>query len=100
MEQMKCKRENLIIQIIDAFENFTLEDGICIWESRTLDYRIQDLSEYYRLKAKDERDDWRKIPIIDLYKCNSSVSFLDAKGMLFHLGLYVLYIFKSAANFY
>lgn len=88
---MTIDKETLIEQIIDAFAEVKLDDGIGLWEGQALDDSIQDSKEYKRLKDKDERYDWRKIPIVDLYKCSSSISFLDAKGMRFHLGLYLLF---------
>ncbi len=84
-------KTQLIGEIYKAFEGVTLEDGVGLWEGRALDDRIQDMTEYNRLKTKDEREDWQKIPIVDLYKCNSSLSFFDAKGMRFHLGLLLLF---------
>lgn len=88
---MKIDKELLIEQIVDAFSEVKLEDGIGLWEGQALDDGVQDTIEYERLKDKDERNDWRRIPIVDLYKCSSSISFLDAKGMRFYLGLYLLF---------
>ncbi|WP_350287127.1 DUF6714 family protein [uncultured Croceitalea sp.] len=84
-------KETLIEQIIDAFAAVKLEDGIGLWEGQALDDHVQNTTEYKRLKDKDERNDWRRIPIADLYKCSSSISFMDAKGIRFHLGLYLLF---------
>jgi hypothetical protein len=33
----------------------------------------------------DEKEDWSRIPIEGLNRCNSSLSFFDAEGMRFHL---------------
>ncbi|WP_430907673.1 DUF6714 family protein [Maribacter sp. 2-571] len=88
---MRRTKAQLIGVIYKAFEGVTLEEGIGLWEGYALDERLENTKEYYRLKGKDEREDWQKIPILDLYYCSSSISFLDAKGMRFHLGLYLLF---------
>ncbi len=84
-------KTQLIGKIYAAFTGVTLEDGIGIWEGLALDDRLEHTAAYKRLKSKDERLDWQKIPVIDLYKCSSSISFHDAKGMRFNLGLYLLF---------
>mgnify|MGYP000642763781 CR=1 FL=1 len=88
---MPLTKTQLIGEIYRAFEGVTLEEGVGLWEAQALDDRLEGTAEYERLKAKDEREDWQKIPIVRLYECSSSQSFLDAKGMRFHLGLYLLF---------
>lgn len=83
-------KAQLIGKIYRAFEGVALEDGVGLWEGQALDDYLQG-DAYEVLKAKDERSDWQKISIVTLYKCNSSLSFFDAKGMRFHLGLYLLF---------
>lgn len=88
---MALTKAQLIGKIYKAFEGVALADGVGLWEGQALDDRLENTAEYERLKAKDERRDWQKIPVVNLYKCSSSISFHDAKGMRFHLGLYLLF---------
>lgn len=87
MVTMALTKTQLIGKIYGAFKDVLLEDGIGLWEGLALDDRLENTPEYEALKAKDERHDWQKIPVLHLYECSSSISFLDAKGMRFHLGL-------------
>lgn len=81
---LKIVKQHLIEQIEEAFINIKLEDGIGLWEGQGLDdYATPE--ECKKLREKDEKEDWHKISVINLYKCNSSLSFFDAKGMRFHL---------------
>ena len=82
-------KEQLIDKIKRAFEGQTLDDGIGLWEAQGIDDRLTQ-DECKRLRIKDEKEDWNKIPVIDLYKCSSSFSFFDAKGMRFHLPIFML----------
>ena len=91
MITMSLTKTQLIGKIYGAFKDVLLEDGIGLWEGLALDDRLQNTREYEALKAKDERHDWQKIPVVNLYECSSSISFLDAKGMRFHMGLYLLF---------
>ncbi|WP_299136393.1 DUF6714 family protein [uncultured Tenacibaculum sp.] len=83
------KKEELIRNINEAFKNIKLEEGIGLWEAQGHDDRLT-AKECRKLRAKDERNDWTKISLIDLYACNSSITFFDAKGMLFHMPKYLL----------
>ena len=82
-------KEQLINNIREAFKNVFLGNGIGLWEAQGLDDRLSE-SECKKLRRKDEKLDWNKIPIIDLYKCASSLSFFDAEGMRFHLPMLLL----------
>lgn len=82
-------KEALIQAIYQSFDGVTLEDGIGLWEAQGIDdYLSKD--ECKKLREKDEKDDWRKIPLTDLYRCNSSLPFFDAKGFRFHLPICLL----------
>ncbi len=84
------KKKQLIKNIHTAFKNVKLEDGIGLREAQGLDNRLSK-EECEQLREKDEKNDWHKIPVLDLYKCSSSLSFFDAKGMRFHLPQLMLY---------
>jgi hypothetical protein len=83
-------RDNLITAIKSAFEHVKLEDGIGIWEAQGID-DYSDLQTIAALKEKDEREYWDKVPYQDLVTCSSSLSFLDAKGMLFYLPKFMIF---------
>ncbi|WP_299435642.1 DUF6714 family protein [uncultured Aquimarina sp.] len=90
-------KSELINDVYIAFINVKLEDGIGLWEAQGHDDRLS-LAACKKLGAKDETNDWKKIPLIHLYQCSSSLSFLDAKGMLFHFPMYLLFalgVFKK-----
>ncbi|MBN9517080.1 hypothetical protein J0H58_00950 [bacterium] len=67
----------------------TLGEGVGLLQGQGLDdYALPaKLAEY---RAKDEKDDWSRIPPVILDQCNSSLSFFDAEGMRFHLPAYLL----------
>ncbi len=75
--------------ISKAFENVELEDGIGLWEAQAIDdYESKDV----RLKArsKDEKHDWKKITNEDIFRCDSSLSFMDEKGLRFHMPAFII----------
>lgn len=84
------KKEELIKKINNAFQDVKLEDGIGLWEAQGHDDRLT-ANECIVLRKKDEKNDWNNIPIIDLYKCSSSLSFFDSKGLRFHMPIFLLF---------
>ncbi|MGD1842435.1 MAG: DUF6714 family protein [Thermonemataceae bacterium] len=84
------QRELLIESIRKAFHGVKLEEGIGLWEAQGLDDYLP-AAQCKKLREVDEREDWRKIPVINLYKCSSSLSFFDAKGFRFHLPIFLLF---------
>ncbi|MEN4982381.1 DUF6714 family protein [Acinetobacter modestus] len=76
-------------KIESAFAGVTLQEGIGLYEAQGIDdYASQAQCLAYR--AKDEKLDWHNISINDLNRCNSSPTFFDAQGMLFHLPAFLL----------
>ena len=76
-------------KIESAFAGVTLQEGIGLYEAQGIDdYASQAQCLAYR--AKDEKLNWHNISINDLNRCNSSLSFFDAQGMLFHLPAFLL----------
>ena len=72
-----------------AFAGVTLGGGIGLQEAKGLDdYADAETLAAYR--AKDEKDDWRRIPTAALSHYYSSLSFFDAEGMRFHLPAYLI----------
>ncbi|HEX5381799.1 MAG TPA: DUF6714 family protein [Acinetobacter sp.] len=82
LEQVKQK-------ICSAFAGVTLQEGVGLYQTQGIDdYASQAQCLAYR--AKDEKLNWKNISIDDLNRCNSSLSFFDAQGMLFHLPAFLL----------
>lgn len=72
-----------------AFSGVKLGSGIGLYEASAHDdYAAPEVCAEYR--AKDEKEDWSCIPVRDLNKYHSSLSFFDAEGMRFHIPAYIL----------
>ena len=84
------KKEEFIKEIKEAFKNVKLEDGIGLWEAQGHDDRL-NIEECKKLRRKDEKEDWTKIPLIHVYQCSSSLTFFDAKGLRFHFPIFLLF---------
>lgn len=82
------RADNLIGKIETAFANVVLGDGIGLLEAGGLDDYApgSDLSD---LRELDEKTDWRRIDEDDLSRGNAAPSFLDAKGLVFHLPAFI-----------
>jgi hypothetical protein len=82
---VKCQEAELLIdEITAAFANVVLEGSIGLRESNGLDDHFGP-EEQKRLHSRDEKLDWRKIPAELLKHCNAAFSFLNARGVHFHL---------------
>lgn len=86
----KCVRADELIELVtEAFAGVQLEEGIGLRESDGIeDYAGPE--ELKRLRAADEKDDWRKISAELLVYCNAAPSCLDAKGMRFHTPAFIV----------
>lgn len=72
-----------------AFEGVKLREGVGLRQGQGLDdYADERTLATYR--AQDEKHDWSAIPVADLDRCYSSLSFFDADGMRFHLPAYLV----------
>ena len=72
-----------------AFQGVTLGKGVGLRQGQGLDdYADERTLASYR--AQDEKHDWSAIPVADLDRCYSSLSFFDADGMRFHLPAYLI----------
>jgi len=80
---------NLAYQLCDAFAGVTLGTGIGMKEADCLDdYLKPDDPVYIEARASDERNDWMKLALKWLQEDReyySEFSFMDAKGLYFHL---------------
>ena len=85
------KLEELKKEIELAFEGVKLGNGIGYYEAAAIDDYLNPASkEYKALKAKDEREDWRKMLIFIRDKDANFLDsfryhFMDAKGLYFFL---------------
>jgi hypothetical protein len=86
----KIYKEKTTPRIYKAFKNVTLDDGIGFWEANAMDdYFSPESAAYQEARAKDERNDWRKVMnMIESWdgEYNSAVPcFMDVKGLRFFL---------------
>jgi hypothetical protein len=82
-------KATLIAKITTAFQAVKLENGVGLWEAQGID-DYADEQKLAELRSKDERDNWDNIPNQDLVRCQSSLSFFDAKGMRFCLPKFLI----------
>ena len=83
-------KTELIACIQRAFHGVTLADGIGLWEAQGLD-GYADAATIIHLRKLDERDNRANIPLKELARNGSSLSFFDPKGMRFCLPAFLLY---------
>jgi hypothetical protein len=77
------------VSIKKAFWGVKLGNGVGLKQAQGIDdYKSAEVCAGYR--ANDEKEDWSRISVDDLNKCNSSLSFFDDEGMRFHLPAYLL----------
>lgn len=83
------RAEVLCRQIEGAFAGVTLGLGVGLMEGQGLDdYEDEKTRAMYR--EQDEKDDWQRIPVENLNRCRSSLSFFDCFGMRFHLPAFMI----------
>jgi hypothetical protein len=82
--------KNRVLGLVrSAFGGVTLGEGVGLRQGQGLDdYADERTLASYR--AQDEKNDWSAIPVADLDRCSSSLSFFDADGMRFHLPAYLV----------
>ena len=91
--------EGLCERIRTAFNGVKLGDGIGLWQAQGLDdYETPEVCADYRLKDEDE--DWSRISDDTLQRCNSSPSFLDAKGFRFYMPAFMLSELRGGYGFH
>jgi hypothetical protein len=88
----------LCSMIREAFAGVKLGDGVGLQQAQGLD-DYEDDATCVRYRENDEKDDWTRIPVEELNRCNSSLSFFDAEGMRFHLPAYLVADLQGAYNF-
>lgn len=79
----------LIRQVTDAFVGFELDDGIGLLEANGRD-DYESAKELTRLRSLDIRTDWRTIDTKNLYCYDSAPTFMDARGFVFHIPVFLI----------
>lgn len=87
--KIAADRDRVLELVRSAFRGVTLGNGVGLRQGQGLDdYADERTLASYR--AQDEKNDWSAIPVADLDRCYSSLSFFDAEGMRFHLPAYLV----------
>lgn len=90
--------EALCNKIKEAFAGVKLGSGIGLQQAQGID-DYEDEATCARYRASDEKEDWTRIPVSELNRCNSSLSFFDAEGMRFHLPAYLIADLQGTYDF-
>ena len=81
--------DSLIHQIENAFASLSLGDGTGLLEANGLDdYATKD--ELAKLRSSDEHTDWRRIDVDTLNRCHAALTFMNARGFIFHLPAFLI----------
>eukprot|EP01129_Flabellula_baltica_P016643 TRINITY_DN8_c1_g2_i3.p1 TRINITY_DN8_c1_g2~~TRINITY_DN8_c1_g2_i3.p1 ORF type:complete len:163 (+),score=25.14 TRINITY_DN8_c1_g2_i3:653-1141(+) len=83
-------KSQVIKTIQNAFKGTTLNGGIGLLQGRALDDYNDTPEHMAHCRAKEESEDWTKISADDMETYQSSLSFVDAKGMRFLLPAYMI----------
>jgi len=75
-------------EIIAAFIDVKLKDGIGLWEAQAID-DYESKAHQATARNKDIKDNWQLLTNDDLFHCDSSLSYFDAQGMLFHIPAFI-----------
>lgn len=87
--KIAAEKDRVLALIRSAFRGVALGKGVGLREGQGYDdYADECTLASYR--AQDEKNDWSAIPVADLDRCYSSLSFFDAEGMRFHLPAYLV----------
>ena len=83
-----------IALIEQSFDTYSLDGGISLREAKGID-SYESKSALKKARMLDEKNDWRNIPYRDIENIPSIFSFLDAKGVMFYLPAFMIYIIKN-----
>ncbi len=87
--KMTAYKDRVLGLVRSTFQGVTLGEGVGLRQGQGLEdcADAQTLASY---RAQDEKRDWSAIPVADLDRYHSSLSFFDADGMRFHLPAYLV----------
>jgi hypothetical protein len=88
---------DLVKEIESSFKRVALEDGIGILEAEAIDEYASDAVRE-RERRKDERDSWESISDEMISEHYSVLSFMDQKGLRFHLPAYMRFAVRNYAS--
>jgi hypothetical protein len=84
------EQERRVFSLIRAaFAGVALGEGVGLQQGQGLD-DYADARTLALYRAQDQKRDWSAIPVADLDRCYSSLSFFDAEGMRFYLPAYLI----------
>ncbi len=88
---------NVLKEIEQAFEGVTLGDGISLREAEVIDDygSAEDRAE---ARARDETEDWRKIPDEVIEAAADALCFMDPAGLRFHLPAYMHFALRRCED--
>ncbi|MBC8356348.1 MAG: hypothetical protein H8E66_30590 [Planctomycetes bacterium] len=89
LQRFAPRVDDVVSRIETAFADAKLGEGIGLFEANGLDDYASD-EELQRLRATDEKLNWKHISYSDLERCNVSPWFFDAKGFVFHLPAFLI----------
>ncbi|MBX3450254.1 MAG: hypothetical protein KF777_11875 [Planctomycetaceae bacterium] len=87
--KLNLQKARVLELIRNAFEGVTLGDGIGLRQGQGLD-KYAGPETLAKLRADDEKQDWTAIPVEELDRCCTSLSYFDAEGMRFHLPAFMV----------
>ncbi|QVL31214.1 hypothetical protein KIH39_20545 [Telmatocola sphagniphila] len=87
--KIAAEKERVLVLIRSAFQGVSLGEGVGLLQGQGLDDYADKLT-LAAYRAQDEKQDWSAIPVAELNRCHSSLSFFDAAGMRFHLPAYLV----------
>jgi len=85
--------DNAVDQIVDAFANVTLGDGVSLREADVIDDYGSD-EERATARQRDELHDWQRIADDDIENYSSVLCFMDDEGLRFHLPAYMRFTLR------
>jgi len=83
------EREELIAEIVRAFDGVTLGYGITLHEAIAIDdYKTQE--ERMAARRLDKERQWQDVSAAALLECESALSFLDESGFRYYLPAFMV----------
>jgi hypothetical protein len=82
-------RQELIAEIVAAFDGVEREDGITIHEALAID-DYKSAEEQLAARGLDTEQRWQDVPAEAIVACDSALSFLDPKGFRYYLPAFMV----------